>query len=166
MTAVKRITLTACVLICCVSCDQTTKSMAEASLTETVIRPVLGDILRLQLAYNRGAFLSLGATLPDSLRTLLFSAGVAIMLLGLLGYILFSKTVTPWETIALSLLLADGAGNLIDRILFGYVVDFMTLGIGSLRTGIFNVADIAVSIGVAMLLITALRTGNQTKTAS
>lgn len=140
--------------------------MAEASLTETVIRPVLGDILRLQLAYNRGAFLSLGATLPDSLRTLLFSAGVAIMLLGLLGYILFSKTVTPWETIALSLLLADGAGNLIDRILFGYVVDFMTLGIGSLRTGIFNVADIAVSIGVAMLLITALRTGNQTKTAS
>ena len=49
--------------------------------------------------------------------------------------------------------LAGGASNLIDRFTHGgYVVDFINLGIGSLRTGIFNVADIAITLGVLILL--------------
>ncbi|NOU23715.1 MAG: signal peptidase II, partial [Methyloglobulus sp.] len=57
---------------------------------------------------------------------------------------------------AYSLLLAGGAGNLIDRVMCGYVVDFMNIGVGSLRTGIFNVADIAVSVGVLILIADSL----------
>lgn len=151
MTIYKRIILLIIVLLVCVSCDQGTKSMAESFLTKTEVWSFWGDSVRLQLAHNTGAFLSLGAALPDAWRAGLFSAGVAFMLIVLMGYILFSKTLSSLEIIALTLMLAGGIGNLIDRVLFGYVVDFMNIGVGTLRTGVFNVADMAVSAGVLLL---------------
>jgi signal peptidase II len=51
------------------------------------------------------------------------------------------------------LFLAGGASNLLDRIMHGTVVDFMNVGVGSLRTGIFNVADVALMIGVALMIL-------------
>jgi signal peptidase II len=151
----KRIILIITVLFTCVSCDQTTKSVAQSYLSESEVWSFLGDSVRLQLAHNSGVFLSLGATLPEAWRAGLFSAGVGIMLLALLGYILFSKSVSFLELFALTLLLAGGISNLIDRVLFGYVVDFMNIGIGPLRTGVFNVADIAVSVGALLLILDA-----------
>lgn len=155
MTISKRISLVIIVLITCISCDQSTKSVAESLLSDAGTFSFLGDSLRLQLAHNTGAFLSFGAKLPIALRTGLFSAGVGFMLLALLAYLLFSKSLSVLELIALSFLLAGGVGNLIDRIFLGYVVDFINIGIGPLRTGIFNVADIAVSAGALMLMFDA-----------
>ena len=54
-------------------------------------------------------------------------------------------------TAGLTLLIAGGLGNLIDRLVYGYVTDFLNVGIGSLRTGIFNVADMAIMLGVGLL---------------
>lgn len=139
------------VLLICVSCDQGTKSIAESYLPKTEVWSFWGDTVRLQLAHNSGAFLSLGAALPDAWRAGLFSADVALLLIVLMGYILFSKSLSSLEIIALTLMLAGGVGNLIDRVLFGYVVDFMNIGVGALRTGVFNVADMAVSVGVLLL---------------
>lgn len=153
MAITKRIFLIISVLTICVGCDQGTKSVAETYLSKSEIWSFVGDIVRLQLAHNTGAFLSLGSALPESWRAGLFSVGVGIMLMALLGYILFSKSISTLELLALSLLLAGGVGNLIDRVLCGYVVDFMNIGIGSLRTGVFNVADIAVSIGALILIV-------------
>lgn len=149
----------ATVLVTCISCDQTTKSVAQSFLSQTETLSFWGDSFRLQLAHNTGAFLSMGSALPEIWRTGLFSAGVAIMLLLLLGYILFTKSASSLELLALSLLLAGGASNLIDRMLFGYVIDFMNIGVGSLRTGVFNVADIAVSIGALLLMLSAFPRG-------
>jgi signal peptidase II len=70
---------------------------------------------------------------------------------GFTGYTLFSKSATSLDILAYSLLLAGGVGNLVDRVMCGYVVDFMNIVIGSLRTGIFNVADTAISAGAFML---------------
>ncbi|MBM4206711.1 MAG: signal peptidase II [Gammaproteobacteria bacterium] len=151
MTINKRIILLMTVLLICVSCDQGTKSIAESYLPKTEVWSFWGDTVRLQLAHNSGAFLSLGAALPDAWRAGLFSAGVALLLIVLMGYILFSKSLSSLEIIALTLMLAGGVGNLIDRMLFGYVVDFMNIGVGALRTGVFNVADMAVSAGVLLL---------------
>lgn len=161
MTLNKRIILIITVLVTCVSCDQTTKSVAQSYLSQSEAWSFLGDSVRLQLAHNSGVFLSLGATLPEAWRAGLFSAGVAIMLLALLAYILFSKSISMLELVALTLLLAGGVGNLIDRVLLGYVVDFMNIGVGSLRTGVFNVADIAVSIGALLLMLDAFRKQGQ-----
>jgi signal peptidase II len=156
MTITKRIILVFIVLISCVACDQTTKSVAQSFLSKSEVRSFLGDTVRLQLAHNQGAFLGLGATLPEAFRSGLFSVGVGALLLVLLGFTLFSKSASTLEILAFSLLLAGGAGNLIDRVMCGYVVDFMNIGVGSLRTGIFNVADIAVSAGVLALIADSL----------
>jgi signal peptidase II len=59
-------------------------------------------------------------------------------------------------SIALGLLLGGAIGNLIDRIRYGYVVDFVDAGIGTLRFYTFNVADSAISIAILLLILLAL----------
>jgi signal peptidase II len=157
MTITKRSLLVITVLISWVGCDQTTKSVAQSFLSEKEVWSFLGDTVRLQLTYNTGAFLSLGSALPEAWRAAIFSFATGGLLLVLLGFTLFSKSVSTGEIIAFSLLFAGGVGNLIDRIMFGCVVDFMNIGIGSLRTGIFNVADIAISVGAFMLALGMFR---------
>ncbi|HEX8522706.1 MAG TPA: signal peptidase II, partial [Tepidisphaeraceae bacterium] len=59
--------------------------------------------------------------------------------------------------VGLTLVAAGGVSNLADRIAHGSVIDFLNVGIGSLRTGIFNLADMAIMAGMAMLLLWAHR---------
>lgn len=67
------------------------------------------------------------------------------------------KEVAKWDIIALSMVLGGAMGNIIDRAMYGYVVDFLDLHINGFRPFlIFNVADASISIGVAILLIRAL----------
>jgi len=78
---------------------------------------------------------------------------VSVILLFLLAYALLARDGRPTFIFALALILAGGSSNLIDRFFNdGYVVDFINLGAGQIRTGIFNVADIAITVGVLMLV--------------
>ncbi|HMN43854.1 MAG TPA: signal peptidase II [Povalibacter sp.] len=155
MSSANRLWKIAAVLLVCIGLDQLTKAIAKATLPREDAWSYLGDTVRLQLAHNYGAFLSLGDSLPPGWRQALLSAGVGIVLLGLLVYLLWWKNVNPRNLVPLSLILAGGAGNLIDRVAYGgYVVDFLNLGIGTLRTGVFNVADVAIMAGVVWLLLT------------
>lgn len=161
MNLAKRIVLTVIVLISCVGCDRASKSVAQSFLSETEVWSFWGDTVRLQLAHNHGAFLGLGSSLPATLRDCVFSFGIAGMLIALLGYIPFSKSASPSSILAYALLLAGGLGNLIDRVMYGgYVVDFINIGIGPLRTGVFNVADVVVVAG-ALLLLTGMPRANK-----
>lgn len=129
--------------------DQLTKVWAKAYVPREEAWTGLGDAIRIQLAHNYGAFLSLGGSLPQGWLSLV----VAVILAGLAAYLLFARRIQPASVLPLSLVLGGGVSNLIDRLAYGgYVVDFLNLGIGSLRTGIFNVADIAISAGVVWLL--------------
>lgn len=156
MNFTKRCTLILIVLVACVGCDQTTKSLAQSFLPESESWSFLGDTVRLRLAHNPGAFLGFGASLPEAWRAALLSLGVGVILLALLGYSLFSKSVSRIDLLAYALLLAGGVGNLIDRVIYGgTVVDFINLGVGPVRTGIFNIADMAV-VGGAFLFIAGM----------
>ena len=62
------------------------------------------------------------------------------------------RTVNTWQIIAYSFILGGGVSNIYDRLLYGSVVDFMNMGIGTLRTGIFNFADVSIMIGLFMIL--------------
>jgi signal peptidase II len=124
----------------------------------------LGDTLRLQLTYNRGAFLSLGHSLPDVLRHSIFTVGICFILIGALAFALLSKSGAFSEVLAISLFIAGGVGNLIDRIVHnGSVVDFLNVGIGPVRTGIFNVADVFIMGGSMLLLFYTLRKQKQNR---
>lgn len=130
-----------------VALDQATKAVAKAWLPNRRLS-LLGDLIRLQPSRNAGAFMSLGARLPAAARFWIFVVFSGAILLLLAVYVVADATLTPMTVNALSLVLGGGLGNLIDRIRFdGQVFDFLNVGIGGLRTGIFNVADLAIVAG-------------------
>ena len=154
-----RFSLVAILMLACVGCDQVTKHAVREHLALGESHSFAGDVFRLTHAENPGAFLSIGASLSAETRVAVFQVGVSLLTLGLLGYALFGRRLDRWEVIGFALLAASGLGNLIDRITRdGHVTDFLNLGLGSIRTGIFNVADIAGVVGVAMLVARHLRT--------
>lgn len=75
-----------------------------------------------------------------------------------LAVVLFVQPVSLDTIVAWSLVLSGGLGNLVDRIMNdGRVIDFMNIGIGGFRTGIFNVADVCITVGVVLLVLQALQ---------
>jgi len=153
MTLVNRLLLITSVLAATLGLDQLTKWVAAEHLTLTVPIHFLGDSLRLQLAHNSGAFLSLGASLSELIRQNLLLLGSGGMLGALLVFSLLYRTDNKRLVIALALVFSGGISNLLDRIYHdGYVIDFLNIGLGRLRSGIFNIADIAIMVGAIMLL--------------
>ncbi|MFK7803526.1 MAG: signal peptidase II [Anaerolineae bacterium] len=134
--------------------DHGTKYAAWTFLRSTQPQSYFADTLRLSYHENPGAFLSLGATLPPLVRTLIFTGLVSIFLIYLLYFLLTDNNLSRGAVNFGGLMFAGGIGNLIDRIFFeGGVIDFLNVGIGSLRTGIFNVADMAILAGVVGFFI-------------
>jgi len=111
----------------------------------------LGGFIVVEYAENRGAFLSLGANLSETARLWIFVVGV-IFILGFCLYSLIQSAASRTMTLAFALVISGGIGNLIDRIKQGYVVDYVHMGFTSVRTGVFNVADVAISAGLIWLI--------------
>jgi signal peptidase II len=139
-----------------IGCDRLTKRLATAELRHGPTRSYLGDTVRLTYAENEGAFLGLGSSLPPGVRFWLLTAGSAAALAGLL-WLPRRARLGVAGLAGMSLVLAGGASNLWDRARVGAVVDFLNLGVGPLRTGIFNVADVAITAGVLLVLLATHR---------
>ena len=137
--------------------DRLTKIWAINELKGQGVSSYLNDMLRLVYAENTGAFLSLGSGMNDNLRYWILTILPILVLLYVLYFILFSKNLDNWQATAFSFILGGGASNIVDRFLEGKVVDFLNMGIGTLRTGIFNVADMAIMAGLFMMLFSMLR---------
>lgn len=158
-----RLTLAAVILFSFVGCDQATKRIATDTLQNQPSMNFMGDTVRLEYALNPGGFLSVGSSLPPVFRTRLF-IGVNVILLTCVAAFL----VTGWRCsllvyASLASILAGGVGNLIDRVTNdGLVIDFINLGIGPVRTGVFNVADVGVMIGSAALVFWSVRSHGST----
>ena len=147
-----------------VGCDRLTKQLAITHLAGTPPHSYLGNTVRLQYAENSGAFLSLGSELPDTLRTLILTVGVAFLLV-LVAILAIHRQWAGFPLFGAALMWGGGASNLIDRAMRGHVVDFLNIGVGSLRTGIFNVADVAVLLGAVLIVVGDLRPDGKRGTA-
>ena len=139
-----------------VGCDVVTKPLAAESLAGLPAQSFLGDTVRLTYVENAGGFLNLGATLPPWARMAVFTVAVGAFLF-LMVAAAWRNGWRRWHTVALSLLLAGGFSNWVDRLSDGRVIVFLNIGIGGLRTGIFNVADVAIMVGVALVLFAEAR---------
>ncbi len=138
------------------ACDQATKLAARRLLGGRPPVHVLDDFFLLVHAENQGGFLSLGAGWPPPLRFLALTLTSLVVLAVAVVYLFRLKSLGRVQVAGLVLVAGGGLGNLMDRILRGgFVTDFMNLGVGRLRTGIFNVADLCIMAGVVMLLIGA-----------
>lgn len=152
MKTCARLALIGTVIGSCIGCDQATKVLAHQQLAGRGAVSLLGDTIRLSYVENAGAFLSLGAGLSSMARFWLFGVAVAV---GLAILAIAGATDRAANTVRLTsvaLLIGGGLGNLIDRANLGVVRDFLNVGVGSIRTGIFNVADLAVTVGAIALL--------------
>ncbi|MGW8367698.1 MAG: signal peptidase II [Gammaproteobacteria bacterium] len=150
--AVVRYSLVLLVAASVIGCDRVTKHVATESLAGEPGRSYLFDTIRLGYAENTGSFLSLGAQLPDFVRFLLFVVAAGSMLVLLLVYALRHR-FRGLRLYGVALIVAGGASNLVDRIVAGRVVDFLNVGVGPVRTGIFNVADMALVAGALILAL-------------
>lgn len=134
--------------------DQGTKLIAKNHLAGTATIEVIGDFFILTYAENSGAFLSLGSRWPAWAKNVFLRILPIVILALIFLALLASHEIIPLQTLGFSLILGGGSSNVIDRILFeGRVIDFMNVGIGRIRTGIFNVADLWILIGALLVLI-------------
>jgi signal peptidase II len=137
-----------------VGLDQWTKQLARQHLPLHP-REYAGGLLSFMYAENEGAFLSLGSTLPPAVRTAIFTLGV-LLAVGVALFVVLTRRVQGLDAIAVAMIGGGGIGNLIDRLTRGgRVTDFLFMELGPLHTGVFNVADMAITGGVIWLLVTS-----------
>ncbi len=127
--------------------DQLTKVWALSNL-DSVPVPIVGDVLRFVLRFNTAAAFSIAWGGPMVL--LVFNVVASVLLV---VYILRMKSTRVM--LFLGLILGGALGNTIDRVFRGPVTDFIDMGIGTLRWPVFNVADIALVVGGALLLLSS-----------
>lgn len=139
--------------VVCIGCDRVTKEFATESLRGNEPVVLAGGTVRLEYAENRGAFLSLGDGMSEQARFWWLGIGTGVVLCGIVLILLLRADLRLGTWIALTLILAGGAGNLVDRLRDGYVVDFLNLRVGFVRTGIFNVADVAITAGAIWIFV-------------
>jgi signal peptidase II len=138
-----------------IGCDQVTKGLAKNHLTEGATNSYLHDTFRLIYVQNTGAAMSLGDDLPPRLGFLLLGILPLIILSGLFFYSMkHVRTISPIKLLSICLIFGGGIGNIFDRLMYNrHVTDFMNIGVGNIRTGIFNFADVCVTTGVILFLI-------------
>lgn len=140
------------ILLASVGCDQASKEIAREHLEYKPAISLLGDTVLLFYTHNPGIALSIGANWSPLARFLLTVVGAGTALLLMLTIFLLKAPTSRTEILGFSFIIGGGASNLLDRILREQgVVDFMMLKVGVLRTGIFNVADMLILLGVALL---------------
>jgi signal peptidase II len=159
--------LVVAIVSACVAVDQVTKWLAKRYLAPDGFISFAGDTFRLQYAENTGAFLSFGSSLPEPWRHIVLTIFVGIFLLALLAYLLFNPSLSREYVACLALVCGGGLSNLVDRIAHGgRVIDFLNAGIGPLRTGIFNIADMAITGGAILLLTDSFKKKQRKKSSS
>lgn len=145
----KWLVLTAAVVVA----DQVTKSLVVESLSRSETLPITG-FMSLVLAYNAGAAFSFLAGAPGWQRW--FFATIAVLASAFLVYLL-KRGGGRLLCAGLALILGGALGNLWDRIAIGKVVDFLLLHYGGWSWPAFNVADSAITVGAALLIIDSFR---------
>ncbi|MEN8206698.1 MAG: signal peptidase II [Pseudomonadota bacterium] len=135
--------------------DQCTKLLADAmlSMQQTV---VLLPFLALRKAYNYGAAFSFLGDASGWQRW--FFIVLALVVIGILvAWLHRLPSGNTGARVALVLILGGAAGNVIDRLVYGYVIDFIDVFYGSWHWPTFNIADSAISVGACLLLVDAFR---------
>jgi signal peptidase II len=128
--------------------DQLLKGWVVANFKLNTPVEVVGDWLRIDFIHNAGGLFGI---LQDSARIF---AVVTVIVVAVLVALEIGSGWRSWlVTLTLGLLLGGAIGNFIDRIQFGYVVDFVDIGIGTWRFYIFNVADAAVTCAILLMIL-------------
>ena len=158
MKKIHKISLSLLIFFFCTGFDRITKDFAQKKLAVAPPISMLNDSLRIQYSENIGGMLGIGENLPSQLRILLFIILVGIVLTAVVVYAIKARDLNLAQLFGLLLLVSGGIGNLIDRLVNnGAGIDFLNVGIGSLRTGIFNFADVFIMAGISIFVVASMK---------
>lgn len=136
-----------------VGVDQVTKQLALSSFAPGEVRPVVDGIFNLTLSFNRGAAFGLWSSLSSGWREVVLGSTI-LLALGVVGVLLTRPYYQSKRAqVALAAILGGAVGNVIDRFVYGAVIDFLDFYLGSYHWPAFNIADSAICVGVGLLLI-------------
>ncbi len=142
--------------------DQWTKGIVTRALEVHQSRTVVADFFDLTYVRNTGAAFGLFASVDSSVKAVLLNSVAVVVFLVVSAYALRSPHKSVRLQVGLALILGGAVGNLLDRVRFGYVVDFLDFAISGHHWPAFNVADSAICIGVGLLFIDMLRSDDET----
>lgn len=136
--------------------DQLSKQIVLAYFQPGQVLPVLEGFFNLVLVFNYGAAFGIFGGISDGLRELVLALSTLIAL-GVVGALLiYDYYADRLGQLALALILGGAIGNIIDRLMHGAVVDFLDFYIGTNHWPAFNIADSAICIGVALVMMRRL----------
>ena len=140
------------IIVAIIALDQWSKWAIKTSFNLYQSKPVIQDLLHFTYVTNDG--MAFGLSFPGGKHVLLI---MTILLTGfIVGFLWKEKNGHPLIKYGLALILSGAIGNLIDRLLYGKVVDFLDLMIGNFHWYIFNIADSSVTIGLLFFLYSSI----------
>jgi signal peptidase II len=156
---IKRIVLILTLIILNIGCDQISKNIVRDQVKFRSKTEIIGEKFILTNVENSGAFLGMGSELNPVIKFILLLMLPVIVLLLVLRYLLIKSDLDNISLIGLCFIVGGGIGNLYDRILYGSVTDFFHIDLGGIfKTGIFNMADVSVMVGMGFILVAGLIT--------
>ena len=139
-----------------ISCDQITKNEARKNINPHERIEVFNDNFILTKVENTGAALGFGSEFHPTVKLFIFQL-LPVLVLVYLFYLLYkNENISKLNFVAITFFIGGGIGNIIDRVLYKSVTDFMYLELGPLHTGIFNMADVSVTIAAILFIIGSL----------
>lgn len=140
-----------------IGCDQFSKSIVREKVEYHENIELIDDYFILTKVENTGALLSLGSQLSPGAKKIVLLLLPTLMLLSLLIFVLIRAELDQQVVVGLCFIVGGGIGNIFDRFLYGSVTDFLHIDLGLFRTGVFNMADVSVMIGTALVIAHGLR---------
>jgi signal peptidase II len=145
------------ILISNVGCDQISKNIVRKRIHYNEEISLMNNYLTLTKIENRGAFFSLGQSLPQPIKLLLLTV-LPMVALGLAFiYLLTKRSLTNMTLVGICFIIGGGAGNIYDRLIYGSVTDFLHIDFVIFQTAIFNMADDSIMTGIFTILLDAFR---------
>ena len=146
-----RIALTTLVIMVNVGCDQISKNLVRDRVAYNQKISLIQDYFTLTKVENTGAFLGLGSGFPPLVKKIIFSLLPAIVLIIGFFMLLVKFNLNYYTILGLCFMIGGGIGNVVDRIRYGSVTDFLYIDLGIVSTGVFNLADVSIMTGLFLL---------------
>ena len=137
--------------------DQYSKKIVREEIIPGSQTEILGELLQLMNVENSGAFLGMGSESNPTVKLIFLLILPIIVILSVLYYLFTNKSVDKLTSVGLSCIVGGGLANLYDRFLYGSVTDFLFMDFGIAKTGIFNLADLSVTTGMILILLSTFK---------
>ena len=146
------------IIVLSIFLDQVSKILIRKNVEQYSDIKLIGEYFILTNVENSGAFLGMGSDFSPIMKSFFLIVLPIAILISIIIYVYRDKEIDKISLIGFSLIIGGGIGNIFDRIIYGSVTDFLFIDLGGIfRTGIFNIADLAVTTGMILILLMSFK---------